>query len=186
MMAILRSHGEKLGAKSPFTTPSLSSVCMHGGGLVGDHTTGSYVAALGEPFDTYWITGSSTPCISIYKPYWMTENDVLFGEDQQQEALGFWTLREEFHRLVLQNKVFRLEKHLEQGAELEKRVLGEVASLDAKVDPQALEAIMTRAWQAEHKLVQTAVVRSRPNAGGFRGSLRFRRYWQKQTEKLGL
>jgi hypothetical protein len=186
MMAILRSHGDKFGSNSPFARPALGSVCMHGGGLVGDHTTGSYIASLSESLDTYWLTGSSTPCISIFKPYWLTQNDVLYGEDQQQEALDFWILREEFHRLVLQNKVFTLRKHLEEGAKLEQAALREVSSLDPKDDPHRLEAIMANAWQAEQKLVQTAVISSRPNAGEFRGSLRFKRYWQKQTEKIGL
>ncbi|HBN95666.1 MAG TPA: peptidase U34 [Firmicutes bacterium] len=185
MMEILRSHDQKLGSKSPFTQPALDSVCMHGGGLVGDHTTGSYVASLGKPLDTYWLTGSSTPCISIFKPYWMTENRCLFSEEQEQEALDFWMLREEFHRLVLQNKVFQLEEHLQKGAELERTTLAEVASLGAKIDPRRLKAIMMKAWQEEHKLMHTAVVRSRPNAGEIRGSLYFKRYWKRQTEKLG-
>ncbi len=186
MMDILRSHEEKANSKGVFTRSSLGSVCMHGGGLVGDHTTGSYVASLGKPFDSYWITGSSTPCISIFKPYWMTENDIVFGEDQEEEALEYWTFREEFHRLVLQNKVFELKKHLAKGAELEKQSLADIASLDANTDPQVLGTIMTRAWQAEQKLMEATINRSRPNAGNFRGSPRFRRYWQNQTQRLGL
>ena len=186
MMSILRSHDENMGGKNVFSRPSLGSVCMHGGGLVGDHTTGSYVASLGEPRDTYWITGGSTPCISVFKPYWFTDNDVAFREDQQQEALDYWRLREEFHRLVLQNKVLELEKHLGEGAELERSSLAVVATLTAKTDLDRFQEIMQQAWEAEDRLLKTTVMRSRANAGGWRGSLRFRRYWQKQTEKLGL
>ncbi len=184
MMEILRSHDAKFGDARPFDRPALGSVCMHGGGLVGDHTTGSYVAELGAPLDTYWLTGSSTPCISIFKPYWMTEIGRVFGEEQQEEALAYWMLREEFHRLVLQNKVFHLKEHLRKGAELEQKMLTEVASLGNKTDPKMLETIMAKAWQEEHKLVSTAVMQSKPNAGKTRGSLRFRRYWRKQTEQL--
>lgn len=184
MMEILRSHDPKFGGERPLDRPSLGSVCMHGGGLVGDHTTGSYVASLSDELDTYWLTGSSTPCISIFKPYWMTTNELIRGEGREQDALAYWMLREEFHRLVLQNKVFRLEDHLRQGSELEKKTLREVASLGIKADPSMLEAIMTKAWQEEHKLVHTTVMRSRPNAGEIKGNLRFKRYWKKQTEKL--
>lgn len=186
MMQILRSHDPKHGTMRPFDRHSLGSVCMHGGGLVGDHTTGSYVASLGEPLDTHWLTGGSTPCISIFKPYWMTDNHFVFGEEQEQEALDYWMLREELHRLVLQNKVFKLKKHLEEGAVLEKKSLDAVESLGDNRNPSELDAIMEGAWQDEHKLVRTTVVRSRPNAGEIKGSLRFRRYWKKQTEKLGL
>jgi secernin len=185
MMEILRSHDESHGGKSPFTRSALSSVCMHGGGLVGDHTTGSYVAELAEPLDTYWITGGSTPCISVFKPFWLTDNNVVFSEEQEQDALDFWLLREEFHRLVLQNKVFELKKHLQQGAELERRSLEKAAALGSRRDPKELEAIMAEAWQAEDKLMKTIVNRSRPNAGEIKGNLLFRRYWKKQTEKLG-
>lgn len=185
MMEILRSHDESLGAKSPFNQPALSSVCMHGGGLVGDHTTGSYVAELSDPLDTYWLTGSSTPCISIFKPYWLTDNAFIFSEEQEEEALSFWMLREEFHRLVLQNRVFQLERHLQAGAELERSCLEKTASLGATMELSDLDTIMAEAWQAEDKLMKTIVNRSRPNAGEIKGNLLFRRYWKKQTEKLG-
>jgi len=185
MMEILRSHDPKHGDQRPFDRHALSSVCMHGGGLVGDHTTGSYVASLSSTLDTYWLTGGSTPCISIFKPYWMTDNGFLFREEQEQEALDYWMLREEFHRLVLQDKVFGLKEHLREGAELERKSVEKVASLGADANPRTLESIMIEAWRQEHTLVHTAVIHSRPNAGEIKGSLRFRRYWKKQTEKLG-
>lgn len=185
MMSILRSHGPKHGDAKPFDRSALGSVCMHGGGLIGDHTTGSYVASLGEPLDTYWLTGSSTPCISIFKPYWMTENDTVFATEQEEDALKFWLLREEIHRLVLQNKVFKLEAFLKAGAELETKSLAVVAALNPKPDPSWLEVIMKQAWEEEQKLVHTTIVRNRHYAGEMNGNLLFKRYWKKQTEKLG-
>lgn len=186
MFEILRSHEPKHGDHKPFDKPALGSVCMHGGGLVGDHTTGSYVASLSEKIDTYWLTGSSTPCISIFKPYWMTNNDILFTADQEQEALDFWLLREELHRQVLQNKVFKLQDYLNQVANLEKQALATTASLDySSVNDSQLEQLMTNIWAEEQKLIHTTVLRNRPNAGQIKGSIRFRRYWQKQTAKLG-
>ena len=186
MMEILRSHEAKYGQHRPFDRPALGSVCMHGGGLVGDHTTGSYVASLSDELDTYWLTGSSTPCISIFKPYWMTNNDTIFTVEQEQEALDFWLLREELHRLVLQNKVFKLGAYLQKANELEQQALTQVSALElSDVDSNQLNKIMTQFWAEEQKLVHTTVARNRINAGQFKGSLRFRRYWQKQTEKLG-
>ena len=79
-----------------------------------------------------------------------------------------------------------LEKHLGEGAELERSSLAVVATLTAKTDLDRFQEIMQQAWEAEDRLLKTTVMRSRANAGGWRGSLRFRRYWQKQTEKLGL
>ena len=184
MMEILRSHEQKLGHQGPFRRSSLGSVCMHGGGLVGDHTTGSYIASLSSTLDTYWVTGSSTPCISVFKPYWMTENEILFDREQG-EALHYWLFREEFHRLVLQNKVDNLDNHLRQGADLERKALDQAASLGAEAEPGKLNAIMAEFWQVEEKLVQTTVEESRWNQGNMKGSPYFRHYWKKQTKKLG-
>lgn len=184
MMEILRSHEQKLGHQGPFRRSSLGSVCMHGGGLVGDHTTGSYIASLSSTLDTYWVTGSSTPCISVFKPYWMTENEILFDREQG-EALHYWLFREEFHRLVLQNKVDNLDNHLRQGADLERKALDQAASLGAEAEPGKLNAIMAEFWQVEEKLVQTTVEESRWNQGNMKGSPYFRHYWKKRTKKLG-
>lgn len=186
MMDILRSHAEKHGDQKPFATPSLQSVCMHGGGIVGDQTTGSYVVSLGKSSETYWITGSSTPCISIFKPYWLTENETVFSLGQEQEAEDFWRLREHLHRLVLQNKVFKLQDYLSSGAAIERKALAQVSTLNHDdVNSTILSEIMTEAWQKEDKLVRSIVAASRHNAGTFKGGWRFKRYWQKQTEKLG-
>lgn len=68
MIAILRSHNPKTEGRE-FTRSSVGSVCMHGGGLIGDHTTGSFVAILRRDAPiTVWATGASTPCISAFKP----------------------------------------------------------------------------------------------------------------------
>ena len=57
MMAALRTH--RAGSSS-LTKGDVASVCMHAGGLVGDHTTSSMVVELGERV-TVWLTGSSPP-----------------------------------------------------------------------------------------------------------------------------
>ena len=187
MLEILRSHEPKLERKGPFAEPSVRSVCMHAGGVVGDHTTGSYVAHLTEHLDTYWLTGASTPCISIFKPYWLTDNDIIWGEDQEEQALQFWMLREELHRLVLQNKVEDLDAYLAEAAELEREFLDLVQALShEELNPQQLNVIMKQAWHRERELVETVVKRSRSNTGQIRGSLYFRHYWQQQNKRLGL
>ena len=187
MMEILRSHGPGMDNDTPFSQPSLGSPCMHGGGLVGDHTTGSYVAKLTSEGDTYWLTGSSTPCISIFKPYWMTENDIIFAEEQEEEALEFWMLREELHRLVLQNKVGNLAEYRQQADELEQEFLALAQAVNTRGrDPRLANTIMKQAWQREQELVSATVKQSRPNSGTIKGSPFFKRYWEKQNKKLGL
>ncbi len=74
MIRVLRSHSPKLEERE-FNRGDVGSVCMHGGGLIGDHTTGSFVAVLRRDAPiTVWATGASTPCISAFKP-------IFFGSD---------------------------------------------------------------------------------------------------------
>ena len=66
-MKALRSHDH--GVRNPFAQGSVSSACMHYGGMVGDHTTASMIVALEVDRIVVWATGSSTPCISLFKPW---------------------------------------------------------------------------------------------------------------------
>ncbi len=182
MLGILRTHHPK--HKHPFNQSSLKSVCMHGGFVVGDHTTGSYVASLSEKLDTYWITGSSTPCISIFKPYWMIDDQIVFGPHQEKEALDFWLQRERLHRLILENKVPKLDDYLQEASQLEHEMLQRVERLDSP-SPETLGEIMKEAWQQEQSLVESWVKKNQHNSGAIKGNLIFKRYWSKQTAKLG-
>lgn len=184
MFEILRGHHPS--HHNPFEQASLKSVCMHGGSLVGDHTTGSYVAVLDQKLPTYWITGSSTPCISVFKPYWMTENKVIFAADKEKEALAFWLLRERLHRLILENRVPNLNAYLRASSELETVFLEIVHSLVPSVmDHKKLESVMKTAWKQEADLVEKWVAKNDVNQGSIKGNYIFRRYWKKQTAKLG-
>jgi len=97
----LRAHAD--GVKNPLAEGSVKSPCMHAGRMVGDHTTASMVAEL-EPSGrvTVWLTGGSTPCISLFKPYAFGNPPAppVFGPgDANGEAC--WRAREAFHRAAL-------------------------------------------------------------------------------------
>ncbi len=105
MMAALRIHDPR-DEKTLFPRGSVRSVCMHAGGIIGDHTTGSLVAQLrrGQPM-TLWVTGASTPCLSAFKP-------VFFGVDSgapvftdEADAKRYWLEREAVNRGVLAGQV---------------------------------------------------------------------------------
>lgn len=67
LFAALRDHGPDGPSWSP-VNGSLSAPCVHGGGVVtGSQTTASWVADLrAEP--RHWVTATSAPCLSIFKP----------------------------------------------------------------------------------------------------------------------
>ncbi|NLL56087.1 MAG: peptidase U34 [Clostridiales bacterium] len=93
---VLRAHTEN-DDKKLFTKGSVKSVCMHQS-LLGDHTTGSMVVHYGKTI-SIWITGSSAPCLSIFKP-------VVFGLSvppvflSQENSLDYWRKRERLNRAI--------------------------------------------------------------------------------------
>ncbi|MDR0447460.1 MAG: C69 family dipeptidase [Treponema sp.] len=97
---ILRSHEPGFEGRE-FTRGSVKSVCMHGGGLIGDHTTGSLVAALRQDKPvTLWCTGASTPCISVFKPVFRgTDTAPVFSDPAGSKE--YWLQRERLHRAVI-------------------------------------------------------------------------------------
>ncbi len=74
-MNALRTHNKNV--KNPFAKGSVSSVCMHYGGMVGDHTTASMVVSLEEERIVVWSTGCSVPCVSLFKPWVFGTEPVL-------------------------------------------------------------------------------------------------------------
>ena len=106
MKAAMRQHDDPGYALS---TGSVSSVCMHFGGLVGDQTVGSMVADLDKSGPVAWVTGASAPSIALFKPLALdAEGAGIFGEDQQEEALNYWLENERISRNLQNNYT---EKH---------------------------------------------------------------------------
>ncbi|HHY09077.1 MAG TPA: peptidase U34 [Firmicutes bacterium] len=184
MFKILRSHSEKIKDR-PFQKASLTSVCMHGGFLIGDHCTGSYAASLGENLQTYWLTGSSTPCISVFKPYWFSQKEYVFRESEEKEALAFWLEREKLHRLILENRVLNLEEYRRKAKEIEGAALAAVSALNDQPSETKLKEIMAKAWAKEQELVKSTIEKNKANPPKIKGSPIFRAYWRRQTKKLG-
>jgi secernin len=187
MRRILRSHEEGLEGEQ-FSRHSLKSVCMHGGFIFGDHTTGSYIAELHVDRPTHLITGASTPCLAFFKPYWMLETEEFtFSEDDPDTALNFWLKREWLHRAVIENKVDDLEAYLQERDRLEREVDERLAALNEDFsDEKLLNAIMNNALTAEEELLDKVLKDlKKPGQGGhIRGNPYYRAYWKKQNGKL--
>ncbi len=187
MRNILRSHEEGLEGRQ-FTRHSLKSVCMHAGFIFGDHTTGSYIAELNKNNQTYLFTGGSTPCLAVYKPYWMIEKEnFTFWEDEQQAALEFWLKRERLHRSVIENKIPDLQDYLAERDRIEAETDTALASLSNDLKDHArLKRIMDQALEAEETLLDKTLqdISDRDEPGRIRGNLLFRCYWKKQNARL--
>lgn len=100
MMAALRRHRDNV--EDPFARGSVDSVCMHFGGLVGDHTTSSMIVELKAGHSLVWATGSSCPCVSLYKPWLFgTEPVAPVFAPNGKEGERYWREQEAFRRSLL-------------------------------------------------------------------------------------
>ena len=92
--------------KNPFAEGCVSSVCMHFGGLVGDHTTASMVASLEKDRTVIWNTGSSCPCVSLFKP-WIFGTEPVLPVVAAGDGAGerYWLEAERLRRKLLGRKL---------------------------------------------------------------------------------
>jgi hypothetical protein len=184
MKRILRSHDEKL-EKQCFKKASLKSVCMHGGFVVGHQTTGSCIATLGRKLFTYRLTGSSAPCISSFKPLWLVKGESFtFSEEDKDAAVEYWSKRERLHRLIIGNLLPDVGSYLSERDALEEEIEGMLSGIEENSSHEMLLGIMEHAAEREEKLIDSALSRAKSCNMKTRGSLYFRHYWKKQTNRL--
>ncbi|MEM7137028.1 MAG: acyl-CoA--6-aminopenicillanic acid acyltransferase [Myxococcota bacterium] len=147
------------------------SPCAHAGWPATMHaaqTTSSMIARLDDTGATVWATGTSSPCLSVFKP--TPFDPVLFVprrvKDTRFRERDLWWAHERLHRACLENYTDR------RAALSDDRSRFQDACLAPRVDPAALWADHlhhTRAWFSRVCRVE----------GGRRPWLH-RRYWRKQ------
>ena len=141
LMRALRGHDADVA--NPFAEGSVSSCCMHYGGMVGDHTTASMVIRLDENAPTVYLTGTSTPCVSLYKPY-RFGNPARLPVIQPGDEAGarYWRAAEAFRRQLI-GKIVPAEFYAKRDA-LEASWRKDVSS-----DANAMDELLTRALAEE-------------------------------------
>jgi hypothetical protein len=187
MMLILRSHGGKEDVES-FRDGSMECVCMHaGGGLITSQTTGSFVVQLKDGKINIWATGSSIPCISVFKPIWFIGlNDELFSEKNQEGLIEYWRGIELFHRMVLDGRIAGMEGYLYKRDKLE----AELAKLELGVWTDTEKIKLTDyAFACEKKLIEEMVSSNKNSSSNTlhsnsSGSMYYKWYWKQQNKTL--
>ncbi len=194
MMSILRDHGVR-AAREPNWRPDGimgGSVCAHASwGPIRrfGQTTGSWVAELGAGRAVHWLTGTSSPDTSIFKP-------VFFGPGFEGVALPdfgpvpggtfnpatLWWEHERLHRAVLDDYAPRIRAYAAQRDRLEASFVARVEALlkrggSAEEAGQLSRDIWKEAAKAERSwLAEVRRVAPRP---GQAPSLLYRQHWAK-------
>ena len=105
--AVLRAHGVKAeDTWRPDSALAGAEVCMHVGfGPVRiNQSVGSFVAHLAPDRHTYWVTGTSAPCTSLFKPLWFEGGIPWSGEPAPSgtyDPACLWWRHELLHRRII-------------------------------------------------------------------------------------
>lgn len=113
MMTILRDHDAGRDTRwTPARGIFWASVCCHAGpGPVRiSQTVGSMVSHLTASTHTHWLTGTSAPCTSVFKPVWIDTGlpDLGPPPTARYDKAALWWRHEALHREVLRDYSTRL------------------------------------------------------------------------------
>ncbi|KAF0111527.1 MAG: peptidase C69 family protein [Chloroflexi bacterium] len=131
MMSILRHHGGNLNEKwSPDKGITGADVCMHAGWgpIRGSQTTGSMVSQIDRTDTVHWVTGTSAPCTSNFKPVWMDcgiPETGLSPTGKYDNKNLFWR-HEELHREILKDYPHRIRLISEEKSRVERETIAKV------------------------------------------------------------
>lgn len=105
LRALLRDHGDGEGPGWRWWNGTLSSVCMHGGGLLAaSQTTASWVAELRPEGARHQVTGTAAPCLSLFKPVAVDQPLTLGPEPgERADPHSLWWRWEALHRQGLRD-----------------------------------------------------------------------------------
>lgn len=182
---ILRDHhGDSYQPDRHFLTNRL---CVHAGnGLTRNSgTTGSLAAHLTSDTRTFWATGTSAPCTSIFKPVRLTENalpDIGPPPGETYDQASCWWRHEMLHRLVLKDYQDRIDQFKAERDHLQSELLRQVAGSSG----QAISEITRIAFRETAAMTDKWInkVKDRPLTRRIRRG--FRRYWHKQDKSAAI
>ena len=139
LMNILRDHGVRAAGDSRWS-PSRSSpadaLCRHASPLrthLGQ-TTGSLVAHLATDLSAFWVTGTSSPCLGIFRPVYSEAGLPSLGSAPTRlyDPRSLWWDHERLHRTVIRDYTTRLPMLQEERDAQEDQFLSEAAEMYAK------------------------------------------------------
>lgn len=206
MMALLRSHGPTVGAHPrgrpgqaqgqpllrPFTPAASSngSICMHYGDdlIRGSQTTGSLVAHLRDDGSaTLWLTGTSAPCLSLFKPFYLDAPlpDLGSAPEGRYDPAAAWWQGERLHRAVILDYAARYPLFAADRDVLEASFLAGEATLRgaspaerAAFSAQCATRSATALAEWTRRAVAAPIARPAPWL--------YRRRWAKQNRSAGI
>lgn len=184
MMAILRDHGE-----DPDWSPANTrgrTICMHAAeGARRSQSVASLVAELREAGALCWVTGTSAPCLSVFKPVvlGLPLPDLGPAPTDRFDDGTLWWRHERLHRRVLAD----IETgHAAIAAEREALEASFMARIDAARGEKELSAAIAQCWrEADAAEARWAADLGAP-PGRARNRAGYSRSWARLNQVAGL
>jgi len=188
--SILRDHGDAGAGYDPDRHLLMRHVCAHAGNALfrdAAQTTGSLVAHLGGPVSTYWATGTSAPCTSVFKPVWFGD-PVLPPPGPAPgpvfDAANPWWLHERVHRLSLRNLPQALGVIAPERDALERRFL--VAAGEVERRGETRFSLTESAFRESAALDESLPGRLDATPRSAPKRFPYRSYWRRRNAEAGL
>ena len=190
MIALLRDHGPTEATEPAWTPADLvgRTICMHAG--AGDRrsqTVGSLVSELRPEKSVHWVTGTSAPCLSLFKPALLETGLPDHGPAPTDRAdpASLWWRHEALHRRVILDYAPRAAALAPERDRLEAAFRERIdAALAADPGPAALRAAVEACWSeaagAESRWL--ANVDAAPRRGA---DTPYRRSWRRLDQVAG-
>ncbi len=189
MKELLRSH--TLNPQKSFPDRSLTAwnVCMHAGPgpIRNSQTTGSLIAQFSGENPTLWTTGTSSPCLSVFKPVWMDGGLPDIGPEPGQlfDEKSLWWKHELLHRRVLQDFANRQPILKEQIENMEEKIDSMIPA-GLKSNMKTMRQISDEAFQMEKEAFDAWNSMINSVESGHKNAVYYRNYWQKNNEKVNI
>ena len=189
MMEALRDHGTAATKNySPTKGLNQNPPCMHAGAgpIRVSQTTGSLVSHLAPDVQTHWVTATSAPCTSIFKPLWLDAGLPDMGQIPagHYNRASLWWRHEELHRGTLRDYPTMIAVYQAERDQMETGFLsGARAHTDLPSDKRSDYArqCFTEADQALDRWSKQ--VENTPVQNKIPG--RYRKIWRKLNEECG-
>ncbi|MBN2150958.1 MAG: C69 family dipeptidase [Candidatus Lokiarchaeota archaeon] len=190
MMGVLRNHGPPGEGWRPDKHSSMHSLCIHSSGtLVPTQTTSSLVSDIGASVQTHFVTASSSPCVSLFKPVFMPAGIGDYGGKTAGTYSddSAWWRAELLKRLVELDYPARLAAFKAERDGLEARFARQARDLVARGAArqdlrQAAHDMLAEAMEATTAWIEK--VRQTPVTTPAQG--RYRKFWHKWNQLDGL
>jgi dipeptidase len=176
LIAVLRDHGAEAEGDpewSPRKTVN-RSICMHAAtGARRSQSVASLVSDLTAPRPLHWVTGTSAPCLSLFKP-------VVLGFDLPDQGpsptdhfdeASLWWRHERLHRRALKDFPTALAAIAQQRDQTEAGFRSRIAAASEKGDVELAEAVRVcwreaEAIEADWSETVQRITRAGPSAIG--------------------